>query len=212
MAPTTANEHHIIRALRKLPNPDSATTPSPRRSDYDLSPRVERCPTALTPAAVLVPLVARESDWYVLLTQRTQHLKSHPGQISFPGGRLEAQDAGPVAAALRETREEIGLDGQHIRLAGLLDEYETGTGFAVTPVVGFVSPGFTLTLQAFEVAEAFEVPLAFLLDKRNHQTRSRMHKGAKRRYYVFEYENRYIWGATAAMIMNLYERMHPKRG
>ncbi|WP_291847963.1 CoA pyrophosphatase, partial [Accumulibacter sp.] len=124
------------------------------------------------PAAVLFPIVRRDGEPTVLLTQRTAHLKDHPGQISFPGGRREPTDPSPVHTALREAAEEIGLAATHIEIAGYLPEYLTSTGFRVTPVVAMVTPPFQLELDTFEVAEAFEVPLAFLLDPANHQQHS----------------------------------------
>lgn len=165
----------------------------------------------LTSAAVLVPLVERSEGYTVLLTQRTAHLEHHAGQISFPGGRAEDEDASPVDTALRETEEEIGLQRRHVvEIAGFLDLYQTVTGFLVTPVVGFVTPPFELTLDAFEVAEAFEVPLEFVLDPRNHEYRSMFYKGQQRRYYVIPYENRFIWGATAAMLVNFARRLNDR--
>jgi 8-oxo-dGTP pyrophosphatase MutT (NUDIX family) len=162
----------------------------------------------LTPAAVLVPLVERPEGYMVLLTQRTAHLEHHPGQISFPGGRAEAEDASPVETALREAEEEIGLDRRHVvEIAGFLDLYQTVTGFLVTPVVGFVTPPFDLKLDAFEVADAFEVPLDFILDPRHHEQHSMDYQGQPRRYYVIPYQNRFIWGATAAMLVGLARRI-----
>ena len=156
------------------------------------------------PAAVLVPLVARAEGVTVLLTRRTDHLHHHPGQISFPGGRVEAHDASPVMTALRETQEEIGLDAARVELLGALPDYLTGTGFRVTPVVGLVHPPFALCLDAFEVAEAFEVPLAFLLDPANHRRHRLEHEGRVREYYAMPYGDYFIWGATAGMLMSLY--------
>ncbi len=162
----------------------------------------------LTPAAVLVPLVERSEGYTVLLTQRTAHLEHHAGQISFPGGRAEEEDNSPVDTALREAEEEIGLQRRHVvEIAGYLDLYQTVTGFLVTPVVGFVTPPFELMLDAFEVAEAFEVPLEFILDPRNHEYRSLFYKGQQRRYYVIPYADRFIWGATAAMLVNFALRL-----
>lgn len=166
----------------------------------------------LMPAAVLMPLVERSEGYTVLLTQRTAHLEHHAGQISFPGGRAEEEDANPVDTALREAEEEIGLQRRHVvEIAGFLDLYQTVTGFLITPVVGFVAPPFELALDAFEVAEAFEVPLDFILDPRNHESRSMFYKGQHRRYYVIPYEDRFIWGATAAMLVNFARRLvkHP---
>ncbi len=169
----------------------------------DLAP-----PRPPTPAAVLVPLVVREQAPSVLLTRRTDHLHHHPGQISFPGGRLEADDASPVHAALRETEEEIGLARSHVELIGALPDYLTGTGFRVTPVVGLVHPPFDLTLDAFEVAEAFEVPLAHFLDPRNHQEHSILHEGMMRRFHAMPWHGYFIWGATAGILMSLYRLLH----
>mgnify|MGYP001197302185 CR=1 FL=1 len=156
------------------------------------------------PAAVLVPVVARGQVPTVLLTRRTDHLHHHPGQISFPGGRVEAADTSPIDTALRETQEEIGLDRRHIELIGTLPDYLTGTGFRVTPVVGLVTPPFELTLDAFEVAEAFEVPLSHFLDPANHQEHSIVHEGRVRRFHAMPYHDYFIWGATAGIIMSLY--------
>lgn len=156
------------------------------------------------PAAVLVPVVVRPEAPAVLLTKRTDHLHHHPGQISFPGGRVEEADTSPIDTALRETEEEIGLHRRHIELIGTLPDYLTGTGFRVTPVVGLVTPPFELTLDAFEVAEAFEVPLAHFLDPANHEEHSIMHEGRLRRFHAMPYQGYFIWGATAGIIMSLY--------
>lgn len=161
----------------------------------------------LTPAAVLFPIVQRAAGQTVLLTQRTAHLRDHAGQISFPGGRVEAADQSPIHTALRETEEEIGLSREHIDVLGFLPEYRTGTGFCVTPVVGLVRPPFELALDPFEVAEAFEVPLDFLLDPLNHQRHSLHHRGALRHYFAMPYGEYFIWGATAGMIRSLSERL-----
>lgn len=157
-------------------------------------------------AAVLVPLVEREDGFSLILTQRTADLKAHAGQISFPGGRMEAGDADAESAALREAWEETGLDPQAVEILGRLDPYKTVTGFDVTPVVGAIRPPLALTPDPIEVAEIFEVPLAFLLDPANHQRHSRaLPTGAVRAYYAMPYQDRYIWGATAGMLVNLYE-------
>lgn len=158
----------------------------------------------LRPAAVLVPVVRRETGLTVLLTQRTDHLYDHAGQISFPGGHSEAHDASPAATALRETFEEIGLPHSLVEVLGNLSDYATVTGYRVTPVVGLVSPPPAYKLDAFEVAEVFEVPLAFFLDSGNHQRNTLQYQGRTRHYYAMPYEQRYIWGATAGMLMNLY--------
>lgn len=203
---------HILRSLRALPRADASVTCSrPPFSDYDLN-RLPRPVGPLRPAAVLVPLVERGVDLTVLLTQRAQHLRDHPGQISFPGGRMEPCDTDPVAAALRETREEVGITSEFITPAGCLDDYETGTGFLVTPVVSFLVPGFALVPDACEVADVFEVPLAFFLDDANRQTHSYVRDGRERHYFVFEYGPRYIWGATAGMLVNLVRRLRGEPG
>lgn len=156
------------------------------------------------PAAVLVPLVDRPEGLTVLLTQRSEHLKNHAGQISFPGGRLEEQDESPLAAALRETEEEIGLDRRYVRVVGYLESHLIFTGFHVVPVVGFVTPGFTLKPDPTEVADVFEVPLLHVLDAANHGTRSRDVTGGVLHIYNIPYGERLIWGATAGMLMSLY--------
>lgn len=161
----------------------------------------------LTPAAVLFPIVRRSREPTVLLTQRTAHLKDHPGQISFPGGRCELADGSPADTALREADEEIGLSSAHIEIAGYLPEYLTSTGFRVTPVVAMITPPFELRLDAFEVEEAFEVPLSFLLDPANHQQHSLHYRGKLRHYYAMPYGDYFIWGATAGMIMSLYQAL-----
>jgi len=161
-------------------------------------------------AAVLVPLVEHRSGITVLLTQRTFHLRDHSGQVAFPGGRIEADDASPVAAALREAYEEVGLESSRVDVIGYLPEYLTGTGFKVTPVVGLVTPGFELRLDPSEVAQAFEVPLAFLMNPRHHQRRRVELGGHERTFFAMPYrppggrDEHFIWGATAAMLRNLY--------
>ncbi|MBS1144600.1 MAG: hydrolase [Proteobacteria bacterium] len=161
----------------------------------------------LTPAAVLFPIVLRDDGHTVLLTQRTAHLRDHAGQISFPGGRVEAEDLSPSHTALRETEEEIGLSRERIDILGFLPEYRTGTGFRVTPVVALVQPPFDLQPDPFEVAEVFEVPLAFLLDPANHQQHALHYRGALRQYFAMPYGDYFIWGATAGMIRSLSERL-----
>lgn len=161
----------------------------------------------LLPAAVLFPIVKRSGEPTVLLTQRTAHLRDHPGQISFPGGRCEASDPSPAATALRETSEEIGLSSAQVDIIGYLPEYRTSTGFRVTPVVAMVTPPFDLQLDAFEVAEAFEVPLSFLMNPANHQQHSLHYRGKLRHYYAMPYGDYFIWGATAGIIMSLYRAL-----
>jgi len=175
------------------------------RGDHDLNPGMTPPSMALTPAAVLVPLVDHPQGMSVLLTQRTAHLSAHAGQISFPGGRMEEADPDAIAAALRETEEEVGLPRELVEVIGRLDTYVTGTGFEITPVVGIVAPPMPISIDPFEVAEAFEVPLAFILDRRNHQRIERDMGAHSRSYYVLPYDGRNIWGATAGILVNLAE-------
>lgn len=160
---------------------------------------------ALRPAAVLVPLVKHGDGLTVLLTQRTDHLHHHPGQISFPGGRVEDGDESALETALRETEEEIGLLRSSIEVLGELPEYRTVTGFAITPIVGVVAPPLELRLDDFEVASVFEVPLAFLLDARNEERHRIEYRGVLREYSAMPYRGRFIWGATAGMLVSLRE-------
>jgi 8-oxo-dGTP pyrophosphatase MutT (NUDIX family) len=155
-------------------------------------------------AAVLVPLVLRDEGLTVLLTRRTDHLTHHPGQISFPGGRTETSDLSPVDTALRETEEEVGLARGHVDIIGALPEYYTGTGYRITPVIGLVAPPFELRPDPSEVAEIFEVPLAFLMDGANHQRLSAELPSGRRSFYAMPYQRFYIWGATAGMLRNLF--------
>jgi 8-oxo-dGTP pyrophosphatase MutT (NUDIX family) len=158
-------------------------------------------------AAVLVPVIGHREETTVLLTQRATGLRAHSGQIAFPGGRLDENEP-PLAAALREAEEEIGLAASHVRPLGYLDAYLSGTGYLVTPVVGLVAPGAPLSLNPFEVAETFEVPLGFLMDPARHEIHEREWNGWLRRYYAIPFGERYIWGVTAGIIRNLYERLY----
>ncbi|HEY1260399.1 MAG TPA: CoA pyrophosphatase [Stellaceae bacterium] len=184
---------------------EAAAVRAATRGDHDLNPGMTPPSTALRPAAVLVPLVDRSDGMTVLLTQRTAHLSAHAGQIAFPGGSVEADDADPVAAALRETEEEIGLPRDHITVIGRLDTYVTGTGFEITPIVGIVRAPFPLAVDPYEVAEAFEVPLDFVLDPANHRRTERLVDLRRRVFFVLPYQGRNIWGATAGMLVNLAE-------
>jgi 8-oxo-dGTP pyrophosphatase MutT (NUDIX family) len=175
------------------------------RGDHDLNPGMTPPSTELRPAAVLVPLIDRTEGMSVLLTLRTPHLSAHAGQIAFPGGRIEAGDPDAVAAALRETEEEVGLPRDHVTVIGRLDTYVTGTGFEITPIVGIVAPPFPLVADPFEVAEVFEVPLSYILDPSNHRRTERIFEERRRVFFVLPYENRNIWGATAGMLVNLAE-------
>jgi len=157
----------------------------------------------LIAAAVLIPIVMRASGLTMLLTQRTDHLRDHAGQVSFPGGRCEAGDADPVHTALREAQEEVGVDPAQVEVLGCLPEYLTSTGFRVTPVVGLVQPPLNLHLDDFEVAEVFEPPLEFLLDPANRRRERIEYRGALREYWAMPWKGYYIWGATAGMLVSL---------
>lgn len=171
--------------------------------DQDARPEA----SLLKAAAVLLLIVARSEELTVLFTRRTEQLRAHSGQISFPGGRVEGRDASPEETALRETHEEIGLAPVCVEILGRLADYHTRTGFRVTPVVGLVSLPFALSLDAREVDEAFEVPLSFLLDPANHQRHSREFQGRQVEYYAIPYRDYYIWGATAGMLVNFYRHL-----
>jgi len=158
------------------------------------------------PAAVLIPVVDHPQPT-VLLTQRSAHLNDHAGQIAFPGGKIDVTDASPLDAALREAEEEIGLDRRYVDPLGYLDLYATGFGFRILPTVARVKPGFKLRINASEVDDAFEVPLAFLMDPANHQIHSKEFRGIERSYYAMPFAERYIWGATAGILRVLYERI-----
>lgn len=169
-------------------------------------PFLSHFPTNPLPAAVLIPLVERESELTVLLTQRATQLKNHAGQISFPGGRIEPEDAGPREAALREAQEEIGLDARWVSIVGYLPDHIVISGFRVTPVVGFVRPGFELLLDAAEVQDTFEVPLSHVFQPANHLTRRRRLPQGDLEIEIADipYGDRNIWGATAGMLLTLY--------
>jgi 8-oxo-dGTP pyrophosphatase MutT (NUDIX family) len=216
MSPTSLSREELIARLNRHPpgkrgfggtnDPvEAAAVREATRGDHDLNPGETPPSTALRPAAVLVPLIEHSVGMTVLLTQRTAHLSAHAGQIAFPGGRIEAGDIDAIDAALRETEEEVGLARELVGIAGRLDTYITGTGFEITPVVGFVAPPFLLTIDPYEVAETFEVPLSYILDVRNHNRTVRRSAGRDRTFYVLPYEGRNIWGATAGILVNLAE-------
>ena len=181
----------------------------PARGDHDVDPVMRKIAEVrpIRPAAVLVPVVDH-AEPSVLLTQRAQHLPDHPGQVSFPGGKIEKGDANPCASALRETNEEIGLDRSHIEPIGYLDLYMTTLGYRIVPVIARVKPGFQLALNPAEVDSTFEVPLAFLMDQANVQRHSREWQGMTRHYYAITFGERYIWGVTAGILRNLYDRIY----
>ena len=193
----------VVAVLDPVSNEDAV----PGQSDFDLNPWARPEPRELKPAAVLVPIVMHETET-LLLTRRSETLRKHTGQIAFPGGRCDPGET-HVEAALREAEEEIGLDRSFVEVAGQLTPYETVTGYVVTPIVGFVRPGFSLTINPDEVAEAFEVPFGFLMDEANHlrQHREPMGGGPRRYFYAMPFEDYYIWGATAGMLRGFYDRL-----
>lgn len=176
------------------------------RGDWDFQGNGSSTATVLTPAAVLIAVTAQPEPT-VLLTRRTTTLRRHAGQVAFPGGRIDPEDAGPVAAALREAQEEVALPGHLVEVLGVTDTFETGTGYHITPVLGIIPPGLKLVAAADEVAALFEVPLRFLLDPANHQLRQAEWQGRMRSFYVIASGSHEIWGATAAIIVNLSRRL-----
>ena len=210
----SADEFRALSLSRLLAEPSEAIF-DPRSekswspSDFDLNPDMVADFAVMDEAraaAVLIPIVARP-ELTVLLTQRTESLSTHAGQIAFPGGRVDEADASVVDAALREAEEEIGLDRRFVEPLGFIDSYRTGTGYRIAPVVALVRPGFVLQLNPHEVVETFEVPLSFLMDLTNHQRHSREWRGRQRDFYAMPFGERYIWGATAGMLKNMHLRL-----
>lgn len=193
------------RALQ-LTEPAGADADGDHRLNPDLAHLIVR--EGLRDAAVLVPVVDHADGATVILTQRNAALRNHSGQIALPGGRIDASDPSAVDAALRETREEIGLGAERVEVVGRMPDYVTGSGYRVAPVLSVVRPGFVLTLNPDEVDAAFEVPLAFLMDPANHRRESRMWQDRERFFYTMPFGERYIWGVTAGIIRTLYERLY----
>jgi len=187
---------------------DDSGTGRPYRSDFDMNPDLHPGETTVTPAAVLVPLIERPEGLSVLLTRRASTLRRHSGQVAFPGGRMDPGETA-VEAALREAEEEIALDRAHVTLAGLSTPYRTGTGYLVTPVVGFLPPDLPLVAAEAEVAHIFETPFGFLMNPANYEERHYdMPDGQRRRFYAMTWEDELIWGATAGMLRALYDRLY----
>lgn len=207
-------EEFVSLARRKLlsepPAQDGADDLIALAGDHVLNPGHMLRDHALTAraAAVLVPIVAHAEGASVLLTQRAANLRDHSDQVAFPGGKIDATDDGPRGAALREAQEEIGLDRRFIDVIGYLPPYLTGSGFRILPVVSLVRPGFALTINHNEVADAFEAPLSFLMDEANHERRTREWQGRERAFYAMPFGERNIWGVTAGIIRQLYDRVY----
>jgi 8-oxo-dGTP pyrophosphatase MutT (NUDIX family) len=209
--PLAADIFARARMRLSLAVPPSLADPTlpPERGDHDIDNESRRklADGRARPATVLIPIVDRGHETAVLFTQRAAHLPDHAGQIAFPGGKIDASDASPAAAALREAHEEIGLAALHIDPLGYLDIYQTTTGYRILPVVARVAPDFTLTINRGEVDEAFEVPLSFLVDPANIRRQSREWKGMIRHYYEMPYGARTIWGVTAGIVKNFQDRL-----
>ena len=210
----TSNGNTVFAPAQFFPLAESRVRRDPppiesqeKLGDHQLNPGFLPEDQTYRDAAVLIPVVARQPEATVLLTQRTPHLSSHAGQIAFPGGKIEASDRDAGAAAFREAEEEIGLAPEMVNLIGYLDPYLTRTGYRIVPVLARVDPRFRLRLNAGEVEEAFEVPLGFLMSAENHRQNSRVFLGKPRYFYEMPFEGRYIWGVTAGIIRALYERV-----
>lgn len=200
-------ESFFARAKRSLQTGLSAPAGAPE-GDHTLNPDFLQEAADYRDAAVLIPVVANEPEATIILTERTSHLSAHGGQIAFPGGKIDATDTSPAAAAFREAEEEIGLDNSAIAVVGVLSPYLSRTGYRIVPVLARVEPGYRLTLNRNEVADAFEVPLAFLMTPANHKRASRSFLGRERYFYEMPFGERYIWGVTAGIIRGLYEQVY----
>lgn len=197
----------LVERLSRALDPVEGPPPQPVRGDGDLNGTPSPTGRTLRPAAVLAPLVVRKTGLSVVFTRRADHLSAHAGQISFPGGRLNAGESA-VDAALRECEEEIGLSPDRVQIIGRFDPYETVTGFQITPFVGIMQPDTRLRADPGEVAEIFETPFDFLMNPANHVLEERMFAGQLRRYYAMPHEGRYIWGATAGLLKALADRFN----
>lgn len=180
----------------------------PAQGDHVLDPDLSLPPVKAKAAAVLIPMIAHDDGVSLLLTLRTSRMRTHAGQIAFPGGRVDKEDPSPVHTALRETQEEIGVSEDWIDVQGYLDPYQSGTGYRIVPVVGIVKPGFELDLNPHEVVEAFEVPLDFLMAEKNHRRHRWERDGVLREAWAMSYRDRFIWGVTAGIIRMMWDRLY----
>ena len=198
--------HDLRRRLKRDRNPDEPS----EFGDHHFNPQHPRLQrqTSLRDAAVLIPVVDHPQDASIILTKRAETLRNHTGQIAFPGGRIDAGDVSPEAAALRETFEEIGLASDRIEVIGRMPDYVSGSGYRIAPVFGVVRPGYELTVNGDEVDAVFEVPLRFLMDEANHKRDSRVWNGLEWYFYDMPYQDRRIWGVTAGIIRTMYERLY----
>ena len=200
--------HGVLAPLESRVNAGSDAPAG--RNDFELNPELEALADAehKRPAAVLIPVIERAKQASILFTQRTDELPTHAGQISFPGGKMDSGDANVFETALREAREEIGLEAEFIDTIGFLDDYITSTGYRISPLVAVIREGYSITPDRNEVAEVFDVPLSFLMNVQNHEMHTREWRRAQRKFYAMPYGNRFIWGATAGMLRNLYEWLY----
>ena len=205
----TAHNPLDLEGFRLLADRNLFKTSDEPRGDFLINPEFRDwvIARAVKPAAVLIPIVEREAGLSVILTKRTEKLSTHSGQIAFAGGKIDADDNGPEGAALREAHEEIGLAPHDVDVLGVMEEYLTGSGFRVSPVVGFVPSTASLVANEDEVEYIFEVPLSFLLDVNNHKMGSRVFEGKRRYFFEIPYENHYIWGVTAGIIRQFQEKL-----
>lgn len=178
----------------------------PPQGDHALNPDLTLAPVMAKPAAVLVPIIARPDGPTLLLTERASKLRTHAGQVALPGGRIDPEDGNPIITALREAEEEIGLSRKHVEALGYLPAYQSGTGYRIVPVVGIVTPPFDLALNPHEVVEVFEVPLDFLFNEANHRRHRWEREGVVRESWAVDFRDKLIWGVTAGILRNFYER------
>lgn len=205
---TNMSSNDIAQAWRLLSLSEQDDASLPKHSDYDLD-KLKRTPQPLVPAAVLIGLLQRDAEYSILLTKRTNNLNQHKGQIAFPGGKIDVTDTSPLNAALREANEEVGLETNKITPLGRLPSYQTVTGFCITPIVANLEPPYKFYAEPSEVEEIFELPLNHIIEVENFKKHSLLYEGQKRHYWAVPYNGYYIWGATAAILRELAQRVQP---